>query len=173
MGRAEPGWVLAARYRLRAVIRRDEMGVVWLASDGVRHADVAVRAVPGPSAGGTGDLEAWRERALREARALARLGHPNIGAVLGIVEDDGRFWQVLEAAPYRFPYRPLGDVVRDDGLLRPEQAAHLGCQIAAAIAWAHAVGVLHGDIKPDSILLGPGNRAILAGFGMVTADGGA
>src|SRR5690348_3399577 len=173
MLRTEPGRVLAARYRLRAVIRRDEMGAVWLASDGVRHADVAVRAVPWAPAVGTGELEAWRERALREVRELAQLGRPDIARILGIVEDDGRPWLVLEAAPYRFPYRSLDDVVLNEGPLRPEQAAHLGCQVAAAIREAHAVGVLHRDIKPGNILLGAGNRVMLAGFGMVTAEGGA
>jgi eukaryotic-like serine/threonine-protein kinase len=170
---AEPGRVLAARYRLRAVIRRDEMGAVWLAGDGVRRTDVAVRAVPWPSAANAGDLEDWRERALREARELARLDHPNIARILGIVEDGGRPWMVLEAAPYRFPYRSLDDVVRNEGPLRPEQAAYVGCQVAAAIGQAHAVGVLHRDIKPGSIMLGAGNRVILTGFGMVIANGSA
>jgi eukaryotic-like serine/threonine-protein kinase len=173
MVHAEPGRVLAGRYRLRGVIRPDETGAVWLASDGVRHADVAVRAVPWPSAAGTGELEAWRERALQEARELAQLGHPNIARILDIIEDDGSPWLVLAAAPYRFPHRSLADVVRDEGPLRPEQAASVGCQVAAAIGQAHAVGVLHRDIKPGNILLGAGNRVILAGFGMVTADGGA
>jgi eukaryotic-like serine/threonine-protein kinase len=172
MVEAEPGQVLAARYRLRTVIRRDEMGAVWLASDGLRHADVAVRAVPWVPAAGTGELGAWRERVLREATELARLDHPHIARIRDIVEDGGRPWLVLEAAPHRFPYRSLGDVVRDDGPLRPEQAAHVGYQVAAAIGQAHAAGVLHRDINPGNILLGAGNRVILAGFGMVTADGG-
>jgi hypothetical protein len=78
---------------------------------------------------------------------------------------------VFEAAPYRFPYRPLSDVVRNDGPLRPEQAAQVGLQVLAAVRKAHTVGVLHRDLKPGSILLGPGNRVLLADFAMVTADG--
>jgi serine/threonine protein kinase len=171
MGRAEPGRVLAARYRLRAVIRRDEMGAVWLASDGLEHLDVVLRAIPWVPPLDAGAQEPWRERALREARALARLDNPNIAGVLDLVEDDGQPWMVFEAAPYRFPGRPLGDVVRADGPLSPEQAAQVGWQILAAIRQAHAVGVLHRDLKPGSVLIGPGNRVILADFGMVTADG--
>lgn len=171
MGCTEPGCVLAARYRLRAVIRRDEMGAVWLANDGLRHLDVVLRAIPWVPPSATGGQEPWRERALREARALARLDHPDIVGVLDLVEDDGRPWMVFEAAPYRFPGRPLGDVVRADGPLHPEQAAQVGWQVLAALREAHAAGVLHRDLKPGSVLLGPGNRMMLADFGMVTADG--
>jgi eukaryotic-like serine/threonine-protein kinase len=171
MSRTEPGSLLAARYRLRAVIRRDEMGAVWLATDGLRHLDVVLRAIPWAPPSTAGEQESRRERALREARALARLDHPDIVGVLDLIEDDGRPWMVFEAAPYRFPGRPLGDVVRADGPLQPEQAARVGWQVLAALRQAHAVGVLHRDLKPGSVLLGPGNRMRLADFGMVTADG--
>ena len=171
MGRAEPGRVVAARYRLRNVIRGDDMGAVWLANDGLRHGEVVLRAIPwAPPADGE-EQESRHERLLNEARALAQLDHPNIVRVLNIAEDDGRPWMVFQATPYRFPYRPLSDVVRNDGPLRPEQAAEVALQVLAAVRQAHIVGVLHRDIKPGSILLGPGNRVLLADFGMVTADG--
>jgi len=147
------------------------MGAVWLASDGLRHRDVALRAVPWVPPPDAGEQETWRERALREARALAQLNHPNIVGILDIFEDDGGAWKVFEAAPYRFPHRPLSDVLRNDGPLRPEQAAQVGRQVLAALRQAHAVGVPHRDIKPGSILLGAGDRVMLADFGMVTADG--
>src|SRR5215470_18934178 len=147
MGRAEPGGVLAARYRLREVLRRDEMGIVWLARDGLRHRDVAVRAVPVPPLPGDADQEPPHQRMLRDARALARLDHPNIPVVFDIVEDHGRTWMVLQAAPYQFPYRSLSDVVQNDGPLRPRWAAEAGFQILSALRAAHAAGVLHGDVR--------------------------
>ena len=171
MGRAEPGRVVAARYRLRNVIRGDDMGAVWLANDGLRHGDVVLRAIPWAPPADDEEQESRRERLLNEARALAQLDHPNIVRVLNIAEDDGRPWMVFQATPYRFPYRPLSDVVRNDGPLRPEQAAKVALQVLAAVRQAHILGVLHRDIKPGSILLGPGNRVLLADFGMVTADG--
>jgi serine/threonine protein kinase len=171
MGRAEPGRVVAARYRLRTVIREDDMGAVWLAHDGLRHGDVVLRAIPWVPAADDEEQESRRERLLNEAHALAQLDHPNIVGVLNVAEDDGRPWLVFQATPYRFPHRPLSDVVRNDGPLRPEQAAQVGSQVLAAVRQAHTVGVLHRDIKPGSILLGPGNRVLLADFGMVTADG--
>jgi serine/threonine protein kinase len=77
----------------------------------------------------------------------------------------------MQLAPFRFPYRSLSDVVRDDGPLPPGWAARIGLQILSAAHAAHDVGVLHRDINPGNVLLGPGDRVMLAGFGMVTADG--
>ena len=171
MGRAEPGRVVAARYRLRTVIRGDDMGAVWLAHDGLRHGDVVLRAIPWAPPSDDEEQESRRERLFNEAHALARLDHPNIVGVLNVAEDDGRPWLVFQATPYRFPHRPLSDVVRNDGPLRPDQAAEVGLQVLAAVRQAHTVGVLHRDIKPGSILLGAGNRVLLTDFCMVTADG--
>jgi len=147
------------------------MGDVWLAYDGLQRLDVVLRAIPWVPPADTGGQESRRERAIREAGVLARLDHPNIAGVLDLAEDDGQPWMVFEAAPYRFPGRPLGDIVRADGPLPPEQAAGIGWQVLAALRQAHAVGVLHRDVKPGSVLLGPGNQVMLADFGMVTADG--
>jgi serine/threonine protein kinase len=147
------------------------MGAVWLGNDGLWHRDVVLRAIPWAPPSDAEEQESRRERLLNEARALAQLDHPNIVRVLDVAGDDGRPWMVFEAAPYRFPYRPLSDVVRNDGPLRPEQVAQVGLQVLAAVCQAHAVGVLHRGLKPGSILLGPGNRVLLADFGMVTADG--
>ena len=130
-----------------------------------------LRAIPWAPPADDEEQESRRERLLNEARALAQLDHPNIVGVLNVAEDEGRPWMVFQATPYRFPYRPLSDAVRNDGPLRPEQAAQVGSQVLAAVRQAHTVGVLHRDIKPGSILLGPGNRVLLADFGMVTADG--
>ncbi|MBO0816961.1 MAG: serine/threonine protein kinase, partial [Actinobacteria bacterium] len=171
MGDAEPGGVLAARYRLSAVLRRDETGTVWLARDALLHRDVAVSAVPLASLPADAEQEPPHQRLFRDARALARLDHPNIPAIFDVIEDGGT-WIVLQAAPYRFPYRSLSDVVRDDGPLPPQRAAEAGFQILSALRAAHAAGVLHGDIRPGNILLGPGNWAMLTGFGVVTAGYG-
>jgi hypothetical protein len=147
------------------------MGAVWLAADELLHRQVAVREiswVPQPGADGQ---ESRRERALREARAVAGLEHPNIAGIYDVVQDDGRLWIVMQLAPFRFPYRSLSDVVQDDGPLPPVWAARIGLQILSAAQAAHGVGVLHRDINPGNVLLGPGDRVMLAGFGMVTADG--
>ena len=62
--------------------------------------------------------------------------------------------------------------MRDDGPLPPERVAEAGSQILSALRAAYAVGMRHGDIRPGNVLLGPGNWAMLTGFGMVTGDDG-
>ena len=103
MGRAEPGRVVAARYRLRNVIRGDDMGAVWLANDGLRHGDVVLRAIPWAPPADDEEQEARRERLVNEARALAQLDHPNIVRVLNVAEDDGRPWMVFQDRPVPVP----------------------------------------------------------------------
>jgi hypothetical protein len=171
MGRAELGGLIADRYRLRAVIRRGGMGAVWLAGDELLHKEVAVKEIPWARQPSAERQESRRERAFREVRAVAGLDHPNIAGIYDVVEDDGRLWMVMQPAPFRFPYRSLSDVVQDDGPLPPVWAARIGVQVLSAIHVAHGVGVLHRDINPGNILLGPADRVTLAGFGMVTADG--
>src|SRR5262249_56674289 len=171
VGSGEPGGVLAAGYRLRAGLRGDDAGTPWLARDGLLHRDVAVRAVPPAPRPGDGERQSPHQRLVQDARALAQLDHPNIPLILDIVEDDGT-WMVLQAAPYRFPYRTLTDVVQHDGPLPPRRAAEAGYQILSALRAAHAVGLLHRDVRPGNVLLGQGNWAMLGGVGMVTADAG-
>jgi eukaryotic-like serine/threonine-protein kinase len=171
MGRAELGGLIADRYRLRAVLRRGGMGAVWLAADELLHRQVAVKEIPWVPGSGAEGRESRREQAFRDARAVAELDHPNIAGVYDVVQDDGRLWMVMQLAPFRFPYRSLSDVVQDDGPLPPAWAAQVGLQMLAAIHAAHGVGVLHRDINPGNVLLGPAGRVMLAGFGMVTADG--
>src|SRR6266480_2027429 len=69
------------------------------------------------------------------------------------------------------PHRSLSDITRGDGPLPPGRAAQVGLQILNAIRAAHAVGVLHRDVKPGNVLLGPDDRVVLTGFGTVVADG--
>src|SRR5690348_15861932 len=68
------------------------------------------------------------------------------------------------------PYRSLSEVVRQDGPLPPRRAARVGLRVLEAIQAAHAAGVLHRDVKPGNVLLGPGDRVVLTDFGMAIAD---
>lgn len=167
MDAGEPGAIVAERYQLRAELGRGGMGVVWLACDELLDREVAVKEILWPNQLGAMERETLRQRALREARTAARLHHPNIVGVYDVVEDDGRPWIVMQYVPYR----SLRDVVREDGPLSQERAARVGLTILAAIRAAHAAGVLHRDVKPGNILLGPEDQAVLTDFGMAIADG--
>lgn len=167
MRSAEAGDILAGRYRLRAVIGRGGMGLIWLAGDELLHRDVAVKEILWPPQLGAKERERFRQRALREARMAARLDHLNVVRVYDVIEDDGRPWIVMQLVPYP----SLGDVVRADGPLPPQRAARAGLQILDAIRAAHAIGVLHRDVKPGNVLLGPQDHVVLTDFGAAIADG--
>jgi hypothetical protein len=107
------------------------------------------------------------ERTLREARTAARLNHPAVVTVFDVVEADGSPWIVMELVEAR----SLDQVLNEDGPLRPDQAADLGQRVLGALACAHAAGILHRDVKPSNVLLGPGRRTVLTDFGIATLEG--
>jgi eukaryotic-like serine/threonine-protein kinase len=157
--------VVAGRYRLSAVIGHGGMGVVWRARDELLSRDVAVKEMIWPPYLTDQERHAACRRATREAQVAARLNHRNVIRVFDIVEDDACPWIVTEL----LPYRSLLDVIEDDGPLTPAEAARVGLQILAALRAAHALGIVHRDVKPANILIGPDNRAVLTDFGIAWA----
>jgi serine/threonine protein kinase len=157
--------VVAGRYRLSAVIGRGGMGVVWQARDELLSRDVAVKEMIWPSALTAPEQRAACRRATREAQVAARLNHRNVVRIFDIVEEDGCPWIVMEL----LPYRSLLDVIQDEGPLAPAEAAKVGLQILAALRAAHSEGIVHRDVKPANILIGPGNRVVLTDFGIAWA----
>ena len=160
-----PERVVAGRYRLSAVIGRGGMGVVWRARDELLSRDVAVKEMIWPPSLTDQERQAVCRRATREAQVAARLNHRNVVRVFDIVEDDGCPWIVMEL----LPYRSLLDVIEDEGPLTTAEAAKVGLQILAALSAAHAKGIVHRDVKPANILIGPGNRVVLTDFGIAWA----
>lgn len=151
--------LVAGRYRVERPVGRGGMGTVWLATDerlGRRVALKRLAAVPGETDG--------RARALREARHAASLNHPNVVAIYDVAEDGGEPWLVMEYVDGP----TLSQAVRARGPLHPRGAADLGAQLAAALAAAHAAGIIHRDIKPANVLIGD-RRPKLADFGTARA----
>jgi eukaryotic-like serine/threonine-protein kinase len=143
------------------------MGVVWRATDELLRRNVAVKEIIWPPQFGEAEQDKLCQRALREARAAARLDHPNVIRVYDVVEDDGRPWIVMPL----LHYPSLSQVLREHGPLSLRRAARIGAQILEAIQAAHAAGVLHRDVKPGNVLLGPEDQVVLTDFGMAVADG--
>jgi serine/threonine protein kinase len=143
------------------------MGAVWLANDELLDRDVAVKEIFWPTELDEKERGKLRQRALREARTAARIDHPNIIGVYDVVEEDERPWIVMQLA--RYP--SLSEAVREDGRLPRARVARIGLEILAAINAGHAAGVLHRDVKPSNVLLGPDDQVILTDFGMAVADG--
>jgi serine/threonine protein kinase len=164
---AEPGEVLAGRYRLQSVIRRSAIGDVWLATDELLHRDVEIRQTAWPPDADANERQALRQRALGEAQAVAHLNHPNVASVLDVIDHGGRPWTATQL----FRCRALGDIVRDSGPLSTRITAEIGLRLLAAISAAHAVDVLHRDVRPENVLLGPERRVVLANFGLSVVTG--
>ena len=153
---------MAGRYHLISALGNGGMGTVWLAEDDILSRRVAVKEVSPPAEMTEREREMLRERTLREARTAARLSHPNVVTIYDVVEDDGRPWIVMEL----IPSRSLRDLVEADGPLTAQQAAGVGLQILAALRAAHALGIMHRDVKPGNVLVDAGGRAVLADFGI-------
>jgi serine/threonine protein kinase len=163
----EPGELVAGRYRLVSLVGRGAMGVVWLARDERLDREVAVKQLRlegSPDEQAAGDVT---ERAMREARIAARLRHPNAIAVHDVVAHDGRPCLVMEY----LRSDSLGVVASLRGGLPPEEVAGIGAQVAAALAEAHAAGIVHRDVKPDNVLLTEDGTAKITDFGVSRAVG--
>ena len=161
----ETGRMLAGRYRLGAVIGRGGMGAVWRARDELLNRDVAIKEIVWPDQLDPAERETARRRAVREAQLAARLSHPNVVGVYDILEEDGRPCIVMELVPFR----SLRDAVAEDGPMSPAEAARLGLSVLVALRAVHEAGVVHRDVKPANILLGPEDRVVLADFGIAKA----
>ncbi|MFG1603146.1 serine/threonine-protein kinase [Actinoplanes sp. NPDC049265] len=155
------------RYRLGRALGAGGMGRVWLATDEKLDRDVAIKEILLPDELVEADREALRKHMLREARASARLAHPNVVRVYDAFEAGGRAWIVMEYVPSR----SLQQVLDADGALPPEQAAQVGLAVLAALTSAHANGVRHRDVKPANVLLADDGRVVLTDFGVAAVDG--
>ncbi len=164
MNETEPGRLLAGRYRLLSVMGHGGMGVVWRGRDEVLNRDVAVKEILWPHLTDEEQQVASR-RAVREAQMAGRLSHHNVVRIYDIVEEDNHPSIVMEL----LPYRSLRDRIREDGPLPPDEAARVGLGVLAALRAAHAEGILHRDVKPANILIGPDGRVVLTDFGIARA----
>jgi serine/threonine protein kinase len=148
------------RYRVEHTLGTGAMGTVVLAHDTVLARRVAVKVLADHLAAD----DAFRQRFLREARLAARLCHPNIVQVFD-AGDDGRPFLVMEYVD--------GDTVADrlarGPAFRREEVVALATGLSAALAQAHSMGIVHRDVKPHNVLLGPGGVAKLTDFGIARA----
>ncbi|HEY0716345.1 MAG TPA: protein kinase [Streptosporangiaceae bacterium] len=164
---AGTGRVIAGRYRLKEPIGRGAMGTVWRGWDEILDREVAIKELRISDGLPEDERAKAYQRTHREARTAARLSHPGLVTVFDVAEEDGRPWIVMELVRAR----SLDQVIAQDGPLSPPKAAEAGRQLLAALATAHAAGVLHRDVKPSNVLLAPAGRAVLTDFGIATFQG--
>lgn len=158
---ADDGDLVAGRYRLWAKAGLNEFGEVWRARDEQLGRDVAVKPLVSHRTTGKAAL-----RAMREARVAARLSHPHAVIVYDVVDHAGKPCLVMELLP-----TCLARVLAERGQLPQGMVAKIGSQIAAALAVAHADGVVHRDVSPGNVLLTRDGTAKIADFGISRALG--
>lgn len=148
------------------------MGVVWRGRDTLLQRDVAIKEVKMPASVPVSERDAVKARLSREARAAARLSHPNAVTIFDVVDDEGLSYIVMELvdAP------TLDDLVKDQGPLQPERAAEVGMDVLAALEAAHREGIVHRDVKPGNVMVtantaGAQGRSKLADFGIASLKG--
>ncbi|WP_443677142.1 protein kinase domain-containing protein [Micromonospora alfalfae] len=159
--------LIADRYRLVRPLGQGGMGRVWQARDEMLQRDVAIKELVAPPGLRDDERREMRERSMREARAVARLGHPNVVRVFDVLHAGGDPWIVMELVPSR----SLQQVLEAEGSMPADRAARIGLGILGALRAAHRAGVLHRDVKPANVLLGDDGRVVLTDFGLATLPG--
>jgi beta-lactam-binding protein with PASTA domain/serine/threonine protein kinase len=155
------GRVLDGRYRVGARVAKGGMATVYQALDMRLDRTVAVKVMHD----GLGDDAQFARRFVAEARAAARLSHPNVVAVFDQGDDDGTLFLAMEYVPGR----TLRDVIREQAPLSPGRALDLLAPILSALSAAHDAGIVHRDIKPENVLISDKGAVKVADFGLARA----
>ncbi len=157
MGDVAPGSVFAG-HEIEAIAGRGGMGVVYRARQRSLDRTVALKVIA-PS---LMQDAAIRRRFVRESRIAASIDHPNVIPIYYTGEEDG----VAYIAMRYVPGDDVRTLVRREGRLDPRRAARIVAQVAAALDAAHSAGLVHRDVKPANVLLGPEDHVYLTDFGL-------
>ena len=148
--------LLGGRYRLEEPLGQGGMSVVWLAMDEVLSRPVAVKVLDEQGAGADpGRADGGRAAIRREAQSAARISHPNIASVFDFAEgEDPAGNPVAYLVMELLTGQPLAERLVE-GDLTTASALTIAAEVAAALAAAHAHGLVHRDVKPGNIMLTP------------------
>jgi eukaryotic-like serine/threonine-protein kinase len=152
------GEVIADRYELEEAVDHGGMSSVYRGHDRLLERTVALKVLHAHF----GDDAEYVERFRREARAVAQLSHPNIVTVIDRGSSDGHQFIVFEYVEGE----NLKQLLERSGPLSVDRALELGIQIADALAFAHAHGLVHRDVKPQNVLIDSAGDAKVTDFGI-------
>jgi eukaryotic-like serine/threonine-protein kinase len=153
--------VIAPAFVVEGEIGRGGNGIVYKARDVRLKRTVAVKLLP-PELAYRAEI---RTRFLQEAQTAAQLSHPNIVPIYTVDEKDGLVYFVMGFVDGE----SLGGRLRAYGPIAATESKRILREVGEALAYAHARGVIHRDIKPDNILLGLDGRAMVTDFGIARA----
>lgn len=151
------GQVLDGRYRVEGRIAVGGMATVYRAVDTRLDRVLALKVMHPGLAADTGFVE----RFIREAKAVARLAHPNVVGVF----DQGTDGTYVYLAMEYVAGCTLRDVLREHGALQPRAALDILEPVLAALGAAHRAGLIHRDMKPENVLIGDGGPSHAEGYG--------
>src|SRR5919109_660211 len=150
--------VAPERYDVLSTLGQGAMGVVYQARDRELDRVVAIKTIQRHAGA---DFEAIAGRLSREAMTAARLSHPGIVTIYDVGRHAGTPYVVMEY----FTGRTLTELL-EAGPLAPDRVVHVGLQVCRALAYAHAQGVVHRDVKSSNIMIDSGWHAKLTDFGV-------
>lgn len=153
--------LFSGKYEIQGEIARGGMGIVYKAVHKSLNRTVALKVLHAQYTGDTSFVKRFQ----REARAMARLDHENVIRVYDVSEDQNAQYIVMEF----FPGKDLKQVILEKGPLSLEQALSVALQMAEALAYAHAQGIVHRDIKPSNVMVDSRGKVKLADFGIAAA----
>jgi len=156
---------VAGRYRLLRKIGRGGMGTVWLAEDGLLRRWVAVKELRPPHELAGANLQSQQVRALREARSAAGIKHPNavtLYEVLPATPEDQAVYLIMELVEGH----TLDEMIAREGPLPAARVAGYGLQLLDVLEAAHALGIVHRDVKPGNIMIDHNGQVKLTDFGI-------
>ncbi len=149
------------KYQIQASLGKGGMGMVYMGYDPQLDRKVAIKVLAPHLVW----EEGFVERFLREARAAARIKHPNIVTVYDVGQEQEHFYFVMEY----IEGQSLGQLIRQRGALPIEDLLSILHPLADALDYAHQHGLVHRDIKPGNIMIGEGLRVTLTDFGIARA----
>ena len=152
------GRLIRGRYQIEKLVARGGMATVYLAEDNRLDRKVAIKVIHPHLA----NDKSFREKFVREAKIAARLSHPNLVNVFDQAEDGD---VVLLAMEYVSGIT-LRDALDKFGALSASRALDVFEPMVAALAAAHAAGVLHRDLKPENVLLPDNGKVKFSDFGL-------
>ncbi len=159
------------RYEIVRELGKGAMGIVYLAKDPLIGRLVALKTIRPAVHGDDDDAREFQQRFIREAQAAGILNHPAIVTVFDIGQDDSSGMSFI-AMEY-VEGQNLKEVLAQGRPLTFEQIGEIIAQIAEALDFAHAKGIVHRDVKPANIILLDGNRAKIMDFGIAKIASGA
>ena len=153
---------IGGRYRLGEAIGRGGMATVYRAHDEQLDRPVALKRLRAE----LDEHHRFTARFAGEARRAGSINHPNVVALYDVGDDEASYlvMELVEGGD-------LAALLRREGRLEPARAAQLAADAAAGLQAAHDAGVIHRDVKPGNILLGPDGRGMVTDFGIARATG--